>query len=110
MAAIHHSNTNHSGGETTRQALTRMLTQGEYDYEALRVALELSSRELEDELRHVKRSIRHAGGRLAVAPAQCLQCGFIFKSRANRHLHPPSRCPTCRSEHVAPPRFRIHGV
>jgi predicted Zn-ribbon and HTH transcriptional regulator len=95
--------------ETTRQRLSRWLEEAEYDFEALRLALELPARELEAELRHVGRSARRAGRRLVVEPPLCRECGFDFPGRAERHLHSPSRCPRCRSRRIAPPRFEIPG-
>lgn len=92
--------------ETTRQQLARWLTTGEYDFEELRLALELPARVLEEELRHVERSLRRRGRRLRVAAAECRDCGFGFRGREARHLRPPGRCPRCRGEHIAPPRFR----
>jgi predicted Zn-ribbon and HTH transcriptional regulator len=95
--------------ETTRQRLTRWLREADYDFEALRLALELPARELAAELRHVERSARRSGERLRVEPPRCRECGFDFPGRAERHLHPPSRCPRCRSQRIAPPRFRLRG-
>lgn len=95
--------------ETVRQRLARWLAQGEHDFEDLRGAFELSSRELEDALRHVERSARGKGTRLRVTSPICRDCGFAFPGRARRHLHPPSHCPRCRGERIDPPRFRLVG-
>ena len=89
------------------ERLARWLSEAEYDFEELRSALELTSRELEEELRHVQRSARRAGRRLRVEPPVCRECGFDFPGRAARHLHPPSRCARCRSRRIAPPRFEL---
>jgi predicted Zn-ribbon and HTH transcriptional regulator len=94
---------------TIRQRLSRSLAEAEYEFEALRLALDLSARELEEELRHVERSARRSGRRLHVEAPLCRECGFDFPGRAERHLHPPGRCPRCRSRRIAPPRFRIRG-
>ena len=58
-------------------------------------------------IQQVERSLRRGSTRLAVEPARCLSCGFVFRERAARHLHAPGRCPRCRSERIADPRFYI---
>jgi predicted Zn-ribbon and HTH transcriptional regulator len=93
--------------ETARQRLARWLEAQELDFETLREALGLGARELERELRHVERSARRSGHRLVVTAPRCLACGFAFPGRAARHLHPPSRCPRCREQRIAPPRLRL---
>ena len=96
-----------SAHETSRQRLARWLAQDAYDFEQLREALQLSSRELEHELRHVQRSLRHGKGRLVVTAPRCRDCEFGFPGRESRHLHPPGRCPRCKGQRILPPFFRI---
>lgn len=93
--------------ETVRRRLARWLSEREYDFEELRGALQISARELEQELRHVERSARGQGRRLRVTGPRCSACGFGFPGRARRHLHPPGRCPECREQRIEPPRFRV---
>jgi predicted Zn-ribbon and HTH transcriptional regulator len=98
-----------SAGEsaTLRQRIAALLGKGEWGFEELRRELEAPARALEEDLRHVERSLRRGSERLRIEPARCLSCGFVFRERAARHLHAPSRCPRCRSERIADPRFRI---
>jgi predicted Zn-ribbon and HTH transcriptional regulator len=107
MEPNENSDSEQPASETLRQQLIRLLSENERGFEDLRIALELTPRALESELRHVQRTIRHQQGILRMTPAQCLDCGFVFKGRESRHLHAPSRCPKCRSEHIESPRFRI---
>lgn len=93
--------------ETTRQQLTRWLASGEYDFDQLREVLQLSVRDLEEELRHVERSLRPQGRRLVISPPRCRDCGFAFPGRRSRHLHTPGRCPKCRGERIDPAQLRI---
>lgn len=95
--------------ETVRRRLLRWLEDREVDFEELRVALQIGRRDLEEELRHVERSVRGRGMRLRVTPPRCRDCGFAFPGRTARHLHPPSRCPRCSGERIDPPRFRVVG-
>jgi predicted Zn-ribbon and HTH transcriptional regulator len=96
-----------AANETVRQRLMRWLTESDYSFEDLRLALEIPGRELEEELRHVQRSARRQRMRLVVVPPKCRDCGFDFPGRLRKHLHPPSRCPKCKSHRIEPPRFRV---
>jgi transcriptional regulator len=90
-----------------RQRIVERLTGSELSFEELRRELEVSVRMLEDDLRHVERSLRRGSARLRVDPARCLACGFVFTDRAPRRFQAPSRCPRCRSERIAEPRLEI---
>lgn len=93
--------------ETSRQRIVDLLSRGELSFEELRRELDLPARVVEDDLRHVERSLRRGSGRLRVEPARCIACGFTFQDRAPRRFQAPGRCPRCRSERISEPRFRI---
>jgi transcriptional regulator len=93
--------------ETFRRRLIDRLKKDELGFEELRRELDAPARALEDDLRHVERSLKHCSERLRIEPSRCLGCGFTFNGRAGRHLHAPRRCPRCRSERISDPRFRI---
>lgn len=93
--------------ETTRQRIAEFLRRDELGFEELRRELAVPGRALEDDLRHLERSLRRGPERLRVDPARCLACGFTFDDRAPRRFQAPGRCPRCRSERIAEPRFRI---
>ncbi len=90
-----------------RQRIVDRLTEGELSFEELRRGLEVPARVLEEDLRHVERSLRRGHARLRVEQARCLACAFTFTDRAPGRFQAPSRCPQCRSERIAEPRFRI---
>lgn len=96
-----------SPARTPRQRITELLEREERSFEALRQELALTVRGLEDHLRHVERSVRRAGKRLAVEPPRCLDCDYVFRGRERVHFHKPSRCPECRGEGVTDARLRI---
>lgn len=58
-------------------------------------------------LEHLERSVKQKGERLVVKPAECLACGFVFRER--QRFTAPGSCPSCRSERIAPPAFRIES-
>ena len=93
--------------ETSRQRIMEILRREEMGFEELRRELEVPARALEEDLRHVERSLRRGSERLRIDPAACRACGFVFRERVSKHLHAPSRCPHCRSERISDPRFRI---
>ena len=90
--------------KTRRQQTVDLLTASEWDFDGLRRELGLTVKVLEEDLRHIERSVRADGRRLTLKPASCEQCGFVFKSRA---FHPPGRCPTCRDRRISGPWLRI---
>jgi predicted Zn-ribbon and HTH transcriptional regulator len=99
-----------SADETIRQRIIQLLTAGELTFDELRREIGLPTRRLEDELQHVERSVRRSRGeprKLAVAPARCIECGFVFRDRAPARFGSPSRCPRCKSERIAEPRLSI---
>lgn len=101
---------NQEAGEATstrRRRIVELLAAGEMGFEELRRELETPARLLEDDLRHVERSLRRGPARLLCEPPHCLACGFVFRDRAPHRFQPPGRCPRCKSERVAEPRLRI---
>jgi len=89
---------------TRRQQIVERLTDSEWEFDDLRHELGLTVKVLEEDLHHIKRSVRSGGRRLVVTPARCEACDFVFKSTA---LHPPGRCPSCRERRIAGPWIRI---
>lgn len=94
-------------GRTRRQEIVDLLREQAWTFDGLRHELRTSVRQLEDDLRHVERSLHRSGSRLNVAPARCGGCGFEFRHREPRHFHAPSRCPDCRSERIVEARLRV---
>jgi predicted Zn-ribbon and HTH transcriptional regulator len=89
---------------TRRQRIVERLAEGEWEFDDLRHDLGLTVNVLEEDLRHIERSVRAERRRLIVRPARCEACDFVFKSTAP---HPPGRCPSCRDRRIAGPWFHI---
>jgi predicted Zn-ribbon and HTH transcriptional regulator len=69
------------------------------------------SRELslsEKELVPLLEKLGQRRGELCMEPARCIGCGFEFRGRSRAAK--PSRCPECRSERIAPPRFWVQAA
>ena len=89
---------------TRRQEIVERLTENEWEFDDLRHDFGLTVKVLEEDLRHIERSVRAGGRRLVVTHARCEACDFVFKSTA---FHPPGRCPSCRDRRITGPWFRI---
>lgn len=60
-----------------------------------------------EDLDHIAKSVyAESRGRECVImfPPTCRACGFVFKSLKKPRR--PKKCPKCKEERVAPPRFR----
>lgn len=90
-------------GETFRQAIIHFLGAESRSARDISQALHLAEKEVYDHLEHIRRS----GRRIVVIPAVCRGCGYVFSKR--ERLTPPGRCPLCRHEAIAEPRFAIPG-
>ena len=60
--------------------------------------------EIVQDLQHIKHSVRPPF-KFSFLPAQCRECGFLFKDREK--LRRPSKCPTCTSPSIDEARFVI---
>jgi hypothetical protein len=91
--------------ETPRQAIRRLLGSGPQTAYELSARVGVAEKDVAAHVEHLARSLRHGDERLAVEPARCLDCGYVFRDR--QKLARPSACPKCRGQHLAAPVFRI---
>ena len=66
--------------------------------------LELRTREIEEDVRHLIKSLRHSSYRVVVTPAQCRKCGFIF---SQDKLRKPGKCPNCHGTWIEEPMIYV---
>lgn len=66
--------------------------------------LQLKPKEVEDDLRHLEKTLKHERFKLVIHPARCHKCGFVF---GTEHLHKPGHCPACKGTWIAEPRFEV---
>jgi transcriptional regulator len=93
--------------QTVRRSLIETLRQGFYYFEDLRREHGLSTDRLENHLDHIHRSLAQQPESLVVKAARCADCSFSFDERKSKRFSPPGRCPSCRSEYIVDPAFRI---
>ena len=91
---------------TPRQRIIELITGARLSSYQLAQMLGIAERQVEEHLTHVVKTIsRDKTRRFVLDPARCQSCGFIFRDRSR--LTSPSRCPHCRSEAIAAPRYGI---
>lgn len=90
---------------TIRVALHEALLEGTASARELSTRLGIRERDVASHLEHLARSVAARGERLAIEPAFCLACGFLFSGR--KRFTTPGRCPRCSSERIEPPAFHL---
>jgi predicted Zn-ribbon and HTH transcriptional regulator len=91
---------------TPRQRIIEAITGTRRSSYQLAQLLGIRERQVEEHLVHVVKTVaRDKTRRFILDPARCQDCSFVFRDR--RRLTSPSRCPHCRSEAIAPPRYGI---
>jgi len=93
-----------TSSHTRRQEIQALLGEEPWDFEELRRRLEVPVHVLREDLRHIERSVRGAGGRLHAAPPHCAACGFRLRAGS---LTPPGRCPRCHDHRIRGPELWI---
>lgn len=89
---------------TLRRGLIDFLDDHPMTVSEIAGALRVSPREVEEDLRHLFKSIKHENRNLRVTPARCLKCHFAFpKDKFTK----PGRCPLCHGDWISEPRFQI---
>jgi predicted Zn-ribbon and HTH transcriptional regulator len=92
--------------QTPRQRIIGLITGTRLSSYQLAQMLGVPERQVEDHLTHVVKTIaRDKTRRFILDPARCQDCAFVFRNRSR--LTSPSRCPHCRSETIAVPRYGI---
>ena len=88
--------------DTLRHEITALLSAESLTTREISERVGIQEKEVLGHLEHVRIAL-HGG--LVMEPALCMACGFSFRNRGR--LKGPGRCPVCRSEHIAEPRFSI---
>lgn len=91
--------------QTVRQQITEFLTNGELDARELSKELGIKEKEVVEHLSYIARTLAVQGKKLAIRPAECLLCGYVFEKR--QRFTRPGRCPRCKKSHLQSPVFYI---
>lgn len=90
---------------TIRQRMMARLATGFFSAKELSGLLHIGEKEVYDHLRHIEKSAPRSGVFLAVKPAVCRDCGFVFRKRGR--LTKPGSCPLCQGTFVEEPLFSL---
>ncbi len=91
--------------ETIRQNIISVLKGQTLSAKGISAEVKISEREVCDHLEHIQRTVNKKEYNLVITPAECRQCGFIFRKRDR--LKKPGKCPICHSESIQEPLFTI---
>ncbi len=87
-----------------RKGLISILLDHPTSLHELSLQLRMPEREVEDDLHHLIKSLRHLPYRVMITPASCKRCGFVFHKDK---LHKPGRCPSCKNTWISEPLVGI---
>lgn len=95
---------------TRREDIIAYLETNSASINELAEILEVSQKNIADDLEHVFKTLKNHTSRLLIRPAQCLnlKCEFVFSTNRKK-IADPSRCPKCHSERIQPQSFKIEN-
>ncbi len=93
--------------DTVRHEIVSALEGRTMSAKDISASVRIPEKEVYAHLDHIQKSMGRKERRLAVTPASCLKCGFIFKKR--ERLTKPGRCPVCHGEQIEEPLFSIEA-
>jgi hypothetical protein len=93
--------------ETQRKRIVALLKERPLSGKELSGQLRVPEKDVYDHLEHIRRTMNKGEYRLAVVPARCQRCGFVFRKRGR--LKKPGKCPLCRSEFLEEPLFSVES-
>ena len=91
--------------QTVRQQIVELLIRGEMNARDLSQEAGIKEKEAIEHLSHIARTLAVQGKKLAIRPAECLLCGYVFEKR--QRFTRPGRCPRCKKSHLQSPVFYI---
>ncbi|MBP2677309.1 MAG: helix-turn-helix and zinc ribbon transcriptional regulator [Deltaproteobacteria bacterium] len=91
--------------ETIRRQIRKLLEEGPLTANEISSAVRRPEKEIATHLEHLRKSLHSEGRRLSQIPAECRECGFLFRKRDR--LKAPGRCPICKGEAISDPSFRV---
>lgn len=95
----------HARLETARRRILVLISERPLSAREISADVRIPEKEVSGHLDHLRKSLHREGRRVAVTPAECLACGFVFRKR--ERFGKPGRCPVCRGESVTEPLFFV---
>jgi predicted Zn-ribbon and HTH transcriptional regulator len=91
--------------ETLRRRIAALLKEGPLTGKEISGLLRIPEKDVYEHLEHIRKTMNKGDYRLAVVPARCDRCGFVFTKRGR--LKKPGKCPICRNESLQEPLFSV---
>ena len=91
--------------ETLRRQIIILLREGEISAKEISMAIGIREKDVFQHLEHIQQTCRHEKEQLAIRPAFCKGCGFVFQKRTR--LTKPGKCPVCRGSAIEEPGFSL---
>jgi len=91
--------------ETIRKEIMDILEGNSFSAKDISGEVGISVKEVFEHLEHIQRSVSRGDYHLAMTPAECKKCGFVFRKREK--LKKPGKCPVCRGESIQEPLFSL---
>ena len=66
--------------------------------------LEEKITDMDQDLKHLLKSLKHMPYHAVIEPAKCKDCGFVFH---HEKLHKPGKCPRCKGTWISDPQISI---
>lgn len=89
-----------------RKDLIPLLLERSWSVAELAELLQEHPKDVESDLEHLLRSLRHEPYGIEIEKAHCRKCGFAFRSDK---LHKPGKCPQCHGTWIEPPRIGLRS-
>ncbi len=90
---------------TLRRSIIALLRRNPLSAREISERLGVAERDVYGHLEHIRQSLHRERITLAVLPAACRNCGFVFAKR--ERLKRPGHCPLCHGQSISQPRYRI---
>lgn len=65
-----------------------------------------SPKDVEADVQHFLKTLRHLDYSIVITPAECRKCGFEF---GTQKLRKPSKCPECQSTWITEATIEVRG-
>jgi transcriptional regulator len=87
-----------------RKDLVTFLHENPLSVAEIAKAFGISPKEVEDDLQHLRKSLKKSAYHLRVQPAACRKCPFVFSTEK---LSKPGKCPRCKGTWIEAPLVEI---
>lgn len=93
---------------TRREEIIEYLVATPATIKTLALHFEVSSKDVEQDLVHIHKTLKNKQKQLMIRPAECNVCHYQFKGKITEfRVKEPKKCPECDSERINPQLFTV---